>query len=339
MNRKTHRTLFNESNESPVESSTVSSVDSPVDSSVDSPVDSSRNASSNASVKPTHAHNAHAASGVLYVVATPIGNLEDITLRAIAVLRDAKLILAEDTRRSMILLQRYAIQTPLTSFHQHNEAQQTRAVLDKLQGGATIALISDAGTPLISDPGHPLVRDARRAGLQVTPLPGANAAVAALSACGLPVARFCFEGFLPSKASMRLRALQALRFESRTMVFYESAQRIKKTLAAMREVFGAARPACLAREISKRFETFYCGNLGEIIDALDNEKSCQGEMVVIVQGDDGVRSLDEARAREVMEMLCEQMPRKHAAKLAARLLDASPNALYALGLKSPDDSQ
>lgn len=220
--------------------------------------------------------------GILYVVPTPVGNLEDITLRALRILREADLILAEDTRTSGILLKHYDIHNQLMSHHKFNEHGTSAAIVERLKAGQTIALISDAGTPGISDPGFFLVREAVNAGIEVQCLPGATAFVPALVASGLPDDRFCFEGFLPQKKGRQTR-LQSLSQESRTMVFYESPYRLVKTLQQFSEIFGTERRACVAREISKVHEECVRGTLSELI-AHFTEQSPRGEIVIIVSG-------------------------------------------------------
>ena len=220
--------------------------------------------------------------GILYVVPTPVGNLEDITLRALRILREADLILAEDTRTSGILLKHYDIHNQLMSHHKFNEHGTSAAIVERLKAGQTIALISDAGTPGISDPGFFLVREAVNAGIEVQCLPGATAFVPALVASGLPDDRFCFEGFLPQKKGRQTR-LQSLSQESRTMVFYESPYRLLKTLQQFSEIFGTERRACVAREISKVHEECVRGTLSELI-AHFTEHSPRGEIVIIVSG-------------------------------------------------------
>lgn len=220
--------------------------------------------------------------GILYVVPTPVGNLEDITLRALRILREADLILAEDTRTSGILLKHYDIHNQLLSHHKFNEHGTSAAIVERLKAGQTIALISDAGTPGISDPGFFLVREAVNAGIEVQCLPGATAFVPALVASGLPDDRFCFEGFLPQKKGRQTR-LQSLCQEQRTMVFYESPYRLVKTLQQFAEVFGSERRACVAREISKVHEECVRGTLSELI-AHFTEHTPRGEIVIVVSG-------------------------------------------------------
>ena len=220
--------------------------------------------------------------GMLYVVPTPVGNMEDMTFRAIRILKEADLILAEDTRTSGILLKHYEIKNQLMSHHKFNEHGTTAGIVERLKAGATIALISDAGTPGISDPGFYLVREAVAAGQEVQCLPGATAFVPALVASGLPDDRFCFEGFLPQKKGRKTR-LENLRDEERTMVFYESPYRVVKTLKQFAEVFGEDRKVCCCREISKVYEECVRGTMTEVI-AHFTEKEPKGEFVIVVEG-------------------------------------------------------
>ncbi len=282
-------------------------------------------------------------SGALFIVATPIGNLGDITLRAIDVLTRADLILAEDTRRAAILLRHLGVRTPLKSFHQHNETARLTSLLKRLEDGAQIALISDAGTPLISDPGYPLVRQARERGVTVTPVPGPSALIAALSASGRPADRFCFEGFLPARAEARRRRLQELKTEHRTLVLYESSHRISATLDAIAASFGGHRALTVAREISKKFETFYCGTVAEVLATMAAaDRHRKGEFVLVVNGATESETAsasetgDRERAAKIMQLLAAEIPLKRASKIAARILDQNSNELYAIGLEMKD---
>ncbi len=218
----------------------------------------------------------------LYVVPTPVGNLEDMTFRAVRVLKEADLILAEDTRTSSVLMQHYDIHTPMQSHHKWNEHQTSAAMADKIVGGMTVALVSDAGTPGISDPGFMLVRECVRRGIEVECLPGATAFVPALVQSGLPDDRFCFEGFLPQKKGRETR-LKALSAEDRTMIFYESPYRLVKTLQQMSQFFGADRQAAVAREISKKFAETQHGTLAELV-AHFTATEPKGEIVLLVSG-------------------------------------------------------
>lgn len=278
---------------------------------------------------PTHA-------GVLYVVATPIGNLDDISARALRVLREVKLIAAEDTRHSQRLLQHFGIETPLAPCHEHNEREQGGRFITRLLDGDDVALISDAGTPLISDPGFHLVRQARAAGIRVVPVPGPSALIAALSAAGLPSDRFIFEGFLPAKAAARHARLEALREEPRTLIFYEAPHRLLESLEAMKDVFGAERPVVLARELTKTFETLRDLPLGELCEWVRGDTNQQrGECVLLIggwqapQGDDAVS----ADALRVLDLLLAELPLKRAAALAAEITGVRKNLLYQVALE------
>jgi len=272
--------------------------------------------------------------GVLYVVATPIGNLRDISERAIATLKDVARIAAEDTRHSARLLSHYGIDTPMVAVHEHNEREITPQLLERLAAGDDLALISDAGTPLVSDPGFCLVRAARAAGYRVVPVPGPAACIAALSVSGLPADHFVFEGFLPVRPAARRKRLQALLREERTLVFHESSHRIVECLADMADILGAARPAVIARELTKLFETIESGDLAALLAWLQADPNQQkGEFVVLVQGapPSGDDALDET-ARRVLEVLVAELPLRQAAALAAKITGVSRNALYAQAL-------
>ena len=222
--------------------------------------------------------------GKLYVVPTPVGNMEDMTFRAIRVLKEADLILAEDTRTSGILLKHYEIKNAMQSHHKFNEHQTVESIVNRIKGGQTVALISDAGTPGISDPGFLVVRECVRNGIEVQCLPGATAFVPALVSSGLPDERFCFEGFLPQKKG-RMTRLNALKEETRTMIFYESPYRLRKTLTQFAEIFGADRPVSVCREISKIHEESVRGTLQEVITHF-TETEPRGEIVIILGGKD-----------------------------------------------------
>jgi 16S rRNA (cytidine1402-2'-O)-methyltransferase len=268
-------------------------------------------------------------AGTLYVVATPIGNLADLSARAREVLAEVAAICAEDTRHTRALLTAHGIERPLLALHEHNEAEQAWKLVERLRAGDSLALVSDAGTPLVSDPGYRLVRDARAAGLKVSPVPGACAAIAALSVAGIPSDRFCFEGFLPAKAAARRERLAALAREPRTLVFYESAHRIEEALADLVAVFGGEREAVLARELTKLFETV----LGDTLAALaqrvaEDADQRKGEFVLVVRGcpEDGSAALLEGQ--RLYARLKEQLSPSQAAKLAAELSGAPRKALY-----------
>ncbi len=271
-------------------------------------------------------------SATLYVVATPIGNLGDLSPRAQEVLRSVAAVCAEDTRHTRPLLAHFGIDKPLVALHDHNEDGIAGRIVARLLGGESLALVSDAGTPLVSDPGFRLVRAARAAGVKVSPVPGACAAIAALSVAGLPSDRFLFEGFLPAKAGARRERLQRLASETATLVFYESSHRIAESLADMAAVFGGERPAVIARELTKLFETVLDGPLQDLlarVQADDNQR--KGEFVVMVQGvgDDEAARL--AEGRRLYARLNEHLPPSAAAKLAAELSGAPRKALYGQG--------
>lgn len=272
--------------------------------------------------------------GVLYVVATPIGNLADISQRALGVLAGVDLIAAEDTRHSARLLQQYQITTKTLALHDHNERDRAPDVVARLSQGKSVALISDAGTPLISDPGFHLVRLARDAGIRVVPVPGPSAMLAALSAAGLPSDRFVFEGFLPSKASARKKRLEAMAAESRTAIFYEAPHRLLDTLADMVEVFGVQRHVVLARELTKTFETIRGDAVGALQQWASTDPNQQkGEMVLLVKGleaDDSEEGM--AEAQRVLRLLLAELPLSQASALAARITGVRKKPLYQFGL-------
>ncbi len=273
---------------------------------------------------------------ILYVVATPIGNLADISERALKVLRSVDLIAAEDTRHTRQLLMHFAINKPLFSVHDHNEQQRIEKVLAELSAGQSIALVSDAGTPLISDPGFHVVQAVRQAGFQVIPIPGPCALVSALSAAGMPTDRFCFEGFLPAKSSGRKKQLLQVEEETRTLVFYESPHRIVDSLTDMAEVLGGERLITVAREITKTFETFYTGTLEDVLIWIQADANQQrGEFVLVVAGAP-VKEDEEAAAvsaEKVLKVLLEELPVKQAAALCAKITGQKKNALYQQALE------
>lgn len=271
--------------------------------------------------------------GQLWVVATPIGHLDDLTLRAAEVLCRVAVIAAEDTRHSAPLLARIGSSAATVALHEHNEREQCERLVERMQAGADVALISDAGTPLISDPGFRLVRAARAAGLVVSPVPGACAAIAALSVAGLPSDRFVFEGFLPPKSSARRERLQALAAEPRTLIFYESSHRIEESIADLAAVFGPAREGVIARELTKRFETILAAPLGELAERVATDADQRrGEFVVLVAGaQDEQADAVLAEGRRVFALLSAELPPARAAKLAAAITGAPRKALYAPG--------
>ncbi|MDS4042124.1 MAG: 16S rRNA (cytidine(1402)-2'-O)-methyltransferase, partial [Candidatus Competibacter sp.] len=248
-------------------------------------------------------------SGALYVVATPIGNLEDITARALRVLREVDCIAAEDTRHTGQLLRHFGIDTPLLSLHEHNERGRLESVIAMLREGRSVALVSDAGTPLISDPGFPLVRELRRQGSKVIPVPGPSSVLAALSVAGLPTDRFVFEGFPPPKTAARRARLQALTGEERTLVFLEASHRVAETLVDLAAVFGAERWAVVARELTKRFEEVHGAPLGELGTWLAADANRQkGEFVLVVQGVPAASEADTPEIRRLLRALLAELP-------------------------------
>ena len=267
--------------------------------------------------------------GALYVVATPIGNLADLSPRARDVLARADLICAEDTRHTRHMLNALGLERPLLALHEHNEAERVQQILGQLQSGKSLALVSDAGTPLISDPGYRLVRELREAGVTVSPVPGPCAAIAALSVAGIASDRFCFEGFLPHKTSARRERLQRLADEPRTLVFYESSHRIEECLADMASAFGAEREAVLAREISKLFETVIAGGLGAVAEKVAADPNQRkGEFVLVIAGAPEDENAALLEGRRLYAKLAEVMKPSQAAKIAAELSGAPRKALY-----------
>ncbi|HXG51257.1 MAG TPA: 16S rRNA (cytidine(1402)-2'-O)-methyltransferase [candidate division Zixibacteria bacterium] len=269
--------------------------------------------------------------GTLYVVATPIGNLEDLSFRAVRVLKEVDLVAAEDTRRTLALLRRYGVHTPLTSYHEHNEKEKARELLALLQQGKNIALVSDAGTPGISDPGFRLVEAAARAGVPVSPVPGPVAFAAALSASGLPSDRFAFEGFLPAKKSARRRRLEELRDEQRTLIFYEAPHRLGEALRDLLEIFGDRR-AVVAREFTKIHEEFVRGRLAELAGRFAAAET-RGEVTLIVEGA-GTKAppADAELAAEIARLKGEGMRAKEIAEALARKYACSKKEIYRLAV-------
>jgi len=269
-------------------------------------------------------------SGSLYIVATPIGNLSDITLRAIEMLKNVDLVLAEDTRHSKKLFDHYEIKSPLTAFHEHNENEKTSGIISEINSGKSIALISDAGTPLISDPGYQLVSEAKKIGINVIPIPGPNAAIAALSSSGIASSSFSFFGFLPAKQASRLKLLKTKRSLDETIIFYESPKRILATIKDMMDVFGETRRVCLAKELTKSFETILNDNLIALIDYLESDPSHQkGEFVLIVSPDDKI-DFDEAKSEleKILPILCDEMGASKASKLASKITGLDKKYCY-----------
>ncbi|HEX4870491.1 MAG TPA: 16S rRNA (cytidine(1402)-2'-O)-methyltransferase [Moraxellaceae bacterium] len=270
-------------------------------------------------------------TGVLYVVATPIGNLDDWSPRAVATLKAVRLVAAEDTRHSGRLLQHFGIDTPLVAVHDHNEGARSEGLVARLAAGEDIALISDAGTPLVSDPGYRLVAAVQAAGLRVVPVPGACAAVAALSAAGLPSDRFAFEGFLPAKAGARRERLRALASEPRTLIFYEAPHRVAECLQDMVAELGPARRATLARELTKAFETIRQLPLAELAAWVAADANQQrGEIVLVLEGapEAAAGDIDWREPDRIMGILMAELPPRQAAALAAEITGLKKNALY-----------
>lgn len=281
-------------------------------------------------------------SGSLYVVATPIGNVEDFTERAVATLQAVDLIAAEDTRHSQPLLARFNINTPVRSYHDFSNDSVLRDLLQRLQDGQSLALISDAGTPLISDPGFRLVKSLRELGIPIVPIPGASALTAALSVAGLATDRFCFEGFLPAKSGQRQARLAELGVETRTMVFYESPHRITATLADLVAVFGAARQLFLGRELTKKFESHYFGDLAGGCSWLDQDaNNRKGEFVLVVAGCDPETLAEQQlqRARGLIARLRPAFTMKEAVALACEVTGARKNALYQAVLQEDQEEK
>lgn len=273
-------------------------------------------------------------TGILYVVATPIGNMQDITFRAIEILKKVEIIVAEDTRHAMPLLKHYFINKPTISMHEFNERERLKVIIEELLQGKSIALISDAGTPLISDPGFPLVREAQALGIPVVSVPGPCAAIAALSVAGLPTDKFVFEGFLPSKNEARCNALARLLHEARTMVFYEAPHRLIATLKDMAQIFGGGRKATVARELTKIHESVITNTLTFLIHAYENQTGkLKGEIVILVAGANEAESATrEVIPQEVLEVLLAELPLKQAATLASKITGERKNVLYELAL-------
>jgi len=278
-------------------------------------------------------------SGQLYIVATPIGNLADMSYRAVEVLKAVDLIAAEDTRHSRYLLTHYQVSTPCLSLHEHNETQRGEQLVSRLLAGENIALISDAGTPLISDPGYRLVYQARKEGILVSPIPGACAAIAGLSVAGLPTDQFFFDGFLPAKSLARRQRLNELSIQSGTLVFYESTHRILAMLEDVKEVLGA-RKITLARELTKKFETVLSGAAEDLLSALMSDPNQQkGEFVVMIAGlektnADSKQSDISAEHQRLLFMLAKELPPKKAGAIVSELSGISKRILYNLLLEN-----
>ncbi len=280
-------------------------------------------------------------AGRLYVVATPIGNLGDLSVRAREILQTVSLIAAEDTRHTGVLLKHFGIQTPQVSLHDHNERHRSGGIIERLRQGASVALVSDAGTPAINDPGFELVRTAAAAGCEIVAVPGPCAAIAALSIGGLPTDRFCFEGFLPARGAARRKRLQSLAAEVRTLVLYEAPHRAREALEDCAEVFGAERNAAVAREITKLHETTYRGSLRELLERAGSDADFgRGELVILIAGAPQAPAGEEGGADghggaldRVLKILLAELPLRQAAHLAAQITEARGNEAYKRALQ------
>jgi len=269
------------------------------------------------------------AGGVLYVVATPIGNLADMTVRAVDTLKNVSVVAAEDTRHTRKLFERHGIDTALVSLHEHNEDQQAPSLIKRMVGGETVALVSDAGTPLLSDPGYRFVKEAAAAGIAISPIPGASAITAALCVAGLPTDRFAFEGFLPAKQAARKSRLTELSREARTQVFFESSHRILAALEDLQDCFGQDRSAAVCREMTKQFETILRGTLGDLLARIGTDTDQRkGEFVIVVAGYESSDGENLAAGLEMARALLDYLPPTQAAKVAAKLTGASRREIY-----------
>lgn len=270
-------------------------------------------------------------SGILYVVATPIGNLDDMTPRAITTLQNVDLILAEDTRHSGGLLKKFGITTSMKPYHDHNERKIAADLIERIQAGEDMALISDAGTPLVSDPGYYLLSLAQQAKVQIIPIPGVSALIAALSASGLASDRFTFNGFLPAKKSARLKKLQTYKTETATQIFYEAPHRLAACISDLKEVFGSKRNACVARELTKIYETIRTESLEELDQWLENDPGqCRGEIVIIVEGAEEADQNDAVDQERVLTILLESLSPSQAVAVAVKITGGKKNQLYKL---------
>ena len=269
-------------------------------------------------------------TGILFIVATPIGNLDDITFRAVEVLKSVDIVFAEDTRHSKKLLQHLNITKPIRAFHEHNEREKTKAIIGEIHSGKSIALISDAGTPLISDPGYFLVAQAKKECLRVVPIPGPSALITALSASGLASDRFTFLGFLPSKKTARVKLLKSLINRTETSIFYESPKRILATLTDMHRIFGDNREVCLAKELTKVFETIQTDSIPNLIKYLTFDQNNQkGEFVILISANDKIDIAEaEAQLDSLLPILCAEMGASKAAKLAAKITGIDKKQCY-----------
>ena len=269
-------------------------------------------------------------TGTLYIVATPIGNLDDITFRAFEVLKSVDFVLAEDTRHSKTLLSHLDISKPIRAFHEHNEREKTKAIISEIYSGKSIALISDAGTPLISDPGYFLVSQAKKEGLKVVPIPGPTALITALSASGLASDSFTFLGFLPSKQTARVKLLTGLAGRTETIIFYESPKRVLATLTDMQTIFGDSREVCLAKELTKAFETIHTGSIPNLIEYLTIDQNHQkGEFVILISATNKIDLAEaEIQLDSLLPILCAEMGTSKAAKIAAKITGIDKKKCY-----------
>jgi len=278
-------------------------------------------------------------TGTLFIVATPIGNLADLSRRATDVLSSVAVIAVEDSRHSGRLLDHLGISKPLIAFHEHNERERFPALLERLRAGDDIALISDAGTPLISDPGYVLVQQARQAGFTVSPIPGACAVIAALSASGLPTDRFQFNGFLPAKSGGRKKVLESLARDQATLVFYEAPHRILASMADVVDVFGTERLVVVARELTKSFETFYSGSAADVLAQLEADPyAAKGELVMMIQGAVAEANEPSIEVDKLLRLLGDALPVKKAAQITAEVSGLPKNELYRRLLEMKDDN-
>jgi len=269
-------------------------------------------------------------TGILFIVATPIGNLSDITFRAVEVLKSVDIVLAEDTRHSKKLLSHLDISKPIRAFHEHNEREKTKAIISEIYSGKSIALISDAGTPLISDPGYFLVAQAKKEGLKVVPIPGPTALITALSASGLASDSFTFLGFLPSKQTARVKLLIGLVGRTETIIFYESPKRVLATLTDMQTIFGDSREVCLAKELTKAFETIHTGSIPNLIEYLTIDQNHQkGEFVILISATNKIDLAEaEIQLDSLLPILCAEMGTSKAAKIAAKITGIDKKKCY-----------
>ena len=269
-------------------------------------------------------------TGTLFIVATPIGNLDDITFRAFEVLKSVDFVLAEDTRHSKKLLSHLDISKPIRAFHEHNEREKTKAIISEIYSGKSIALISDAGTPLISDPGYFLVAQAKKEGLKVVPIPGPTALITALSASGLASDSFTFLGFLPSKQTARVKLLISLVGRTETIIFYESPKRVLATLTDMQTIFGDSREVCLAKELTKAFETIHTGSIPNLIEYLTIDQNHQkGEFVILISATNKIDLAEaEIQLDSLLPILCAEMSTSKAAKIAAKITGIDKKKCY-----------